>query len=212
MTAQHQTLHRFELTGKGPYGSPRRLCPEKYRITKQCFDSMITTGKCRPSCSQYASPLHMVPKKEPNDWRPCGDYRRRLNSVTKRDCYSLPQLLVFNLYGKKVFSKLDLVKAYHQIQVHTDDIEKTAVTTPFGLFEFLRMTFGLRNAGQTFQRFTNTVFHSFPRIRYGFYLRGRRPNCIKRFNDSLERHRSGIGTPEAIRTALLYKEMRIDEK
>ena len=63
-TAQHQTLHRIELTGKGPYGNRRRLCPEKYRIAKQCFDSMIATGICRPSCSEYASPLHMVPKKD----------------------------------------------------------------------------------------------------------------------------------------------------
>ena len=83
-TAQHQTLHRIEPTGKGPYGSPRRLCPEKNRIAKQCFDSVILTGICRPSCSQYAYPLHMVDIKEPNNCRPRGDYRR-LNSLTKSD-------------------------------------------------------------------------------------------------------------------------------
>ena len=51
-TTQHQTLLRIELTGKGPYGSPRRLCPEKYRIAKQCFDFMIADGvNCGPRCS-----------------------------------------------------------------------------------------------------------------------------------------------------------------
>jgi hypothetical protein len=52
---------------------------------------------------------------------------------------------------------VDLIKGYHQIPVHPDDVPKTAVITPFGLFEFLRMPMGLKNAAQAFQRLMNSV-------------------------------------------------------
>ncbi|GFY26491.1 hypothetical protein TNCV_2878221 [Trichonephila clavipes] len=108
----------------------------------------------RPSKSNYASPLHMVPKKDSTEWRPVGDYRA-LNAQTIKDNYSVPNILDFtsNLHGTKIYSHIDLVKAYHQIPINPDDVHKSAIITPFGLFESTRMQFGLCNAAATFQRF-----------------------------------------------------------
>jgi hypothetical protein len=81
-----------------------------------------------------------------------GDFGR-LNNITVEDKYPLPNMgdLSARLDGCVIFSKLDLQKGYYQVPVASGDVPKTAVITPFGLFEFLRMPFGLKNAGTTSQ-------------------------------------------------------------
>ena len=67
-----------------------------------------------------------------------------------------------NLRGCKFFSKLDLVKGYNQVPMNEADICKTAIVTPFGLFEFLYMPFGLKNAAQTFECLLDKIFRGLP--------------------------------------------------
>jgi hypothetical protein len=104
----------------------------------------------------------MVHKKD-GGWRPCGDFRK-LNTQTADDKYPLPNMgdLAGSLDGCVVFSKLDLQKGYFQVPVAASDVQKTAVIMPFGLFEFLRMPFGLKNAGMTFQRLMDRIFFGIP--------------------------------------------------
>jgi Reverse transcriptase (RNA-dependent DNA polymerase) len=154
----HDVKHHIETEGRPVAVKYRRLDPDKLAAAKKEFADMERQGVIRRSSSQWSSPLHMV-KKPDGSWRPCGDFRR-LNLQTKPDRYSCPNIgdLTARLSGCTVFSKLDLRKGYYQVPVNEADICKTAIVTPFGTFEFLRMPFGLCNVGQTFQRFMDTIF------------------------------------------------------
>ncbi|BHF78792.1 hypothetical protein SprV_0602190700 [Sparganum proliferum] len=105
----------------------------------------------------------MVPKAASGDWRPCGDYRS-LSKATFPDRCHVSQLRDFigALFDKTVPWKIHLVHAFHQIPVVPEDMPNTAVTTPFGLFKFIRMPFGLLNAAETFQRFSEHVLRGLP--------------------------------------------------
>ena len=160
----HGVKHYIVTEGQPVWSKPRRLNTEKLRAAKKEFGNLLRLGIIQPSSSEWASPLHMTLKAN-GEWRPCGDYRK-LNAITKPDRYPVPHMQdsISQLRGTTIYSKIDLVRGYHQIPVAEEDRPKTAVTTPFGSFEFLRMPFGLRNAGQTFQRTMHAVLRGLENV------------------------------------------------
>ncbi|GFX77291.1 hypothetical protein TNCV_5064191 [Trichonephila clavipes] len=130
---KHGVKHHILTTGQPVYSKARQLAPDKLKLAKQEFQFMLDNDIIRPSKSQWASPLHLVNKKD-GTLRPCGDYRR-LNAQTIPDRYPIPRIEDFNhiLKDKKIFSKIDLVKAYYQIPIAEEDKEKNCHHHPIWL-------------------------------------------------------------------------------
>ena len=84
---------------------------------------------------------------------------RQLNSLTKKDAHPLPRVddTLDSLSGAQWFSTIDLASGYWQVEVAEEDKEKKAFSTPFGLFQFCTMPFGLCNVPSTFQRLMERV-------------------------------------------------------
>jgi hypothetical protein len=146
--------HSIDLTSpdiKPIARSPYRMSAYEISHLRKHLDFLLERGLIRPSCSPWAAPVLFVAKKN-GKLRFCVDYRL-LNKVTVKNRFPLPPIdvLLDKLHGMNYFSSIDLQSAYHQVLINDKDIEKTAFTTPLGLYEFTVLPFGLCNAPSTFQ-------------------------------------------------------------
>ena len=139
--------------------TPVRLPP--YRIPhafkEEVHKEMLACGIIESSTSEWASPMVTVRKKD-NSLRLCVDYRR-LNARSAGDAYPMPRVedLIDRVGNATFITTLDLTKGYWQGSVAEEDKPKTAFTTPYGLYQFTRMPFGLQGAPATFQRMVDKL-------------------------------------------------------
>ena len=136
----------------------RRIPPDHFEEVKEHLQVLLEREVIRPSQSDYASPIVLVRKKS-GALRLRVDYRRH-NAKTRKYAYPLPRIdeSLDALGRAQYFSAIDLASAYNQVEVHPDDLHKTAFTTPMGLYEYNRMPFGLSIAPGTFQRLMQMIF------------------------------------------------------
>ena len=164
LSTKHGVMHKIP-TGSNPPSKckVRPLMPnsEKAIKGKEAWDQMVKLGvveRVDPNANTgWGSPLHLVPKPD-GSMRPCSDFRQ-LNSKTEPEGYPIPALKSFTskLHGSKIFSKVDLFSAFHNVVIDPQDVPKTTTLTPWGVYVYKRLAFGLSGAPGTFMKLVDSV-------------------------------------------------------
>jgi hypothetical protein len=134
---------------------PRRYLESWRRLLNQ----HVAAGRLQPSSSPFGSPAFIIPKKDPTELpRWVNDYRKlNANTVKDRMPLPLPDEVLQSCAGAKIWWKIDMTNSFFQTRMNEEDIEKTTVKTPWGLFEWVVMPMGLCNVPATHQRRVNEV-------------------------------------------------------
>ena len=177
--------------------------PQKHKAAwRRLLDEHTAAGRIRPSSSPYAAPSFIIPKKDPTvapRW--VNDYRKlNSNTVKDRTPLPLPDEVLSHCAQARVWGKIDMTNSFFQTRMAEEDIEKTAVKTPWGLYEWVVMPMGLCNAPATHQRRVNEALGSLNGEICFVYL-----DDIIIFADSLQQHAQRLRQVlSALRAAGLY--------
>ena len=132
--------------------APYRLNPKKVELVKAEIKSMLEADIIEPSHSEWSSPMILIPKED-------GSVRivvdlRKVNSVSKGDSFPLPRIdsIIDQIGNAKYLSKFDARKGYFQVKMSERAKLISAFASPFGLYQFKRMCYGVKGGPATFQR------------------------------------------------------------
>ncbi|GAA5992242.1 hypothetical protein JCM11641_001277 [Rhodosporidiobolus odoratus] len=198
------TRHRIRLVDVNKVHNQRGFStPRKWREKwKRMLEEHIAAGRLRPSTSPYASAAFVVPKKDPKaDPRWVNDYQSiNGNTVKDRTPLPLPDVVLGDTARAKYWGKIDMTIAFFQTLMHPDDIAKTAIKTPWGLFEWIVMPQGLCNAPATHQARVNEALRHLIGVCCEAFV-----DDVIIYSDTLEEHKTNCrAVLSALRVAGLY--------
>ena len=162
---KHGISHKIETGQNSPATCkvrpiPADLLPQVKKMFQEMQEAGVISRVNGNSNTKWSSALHVVRKSDQKP-RICGDYRL-LNSKIVCDSYPLPLMrdISQKLHGSKIFTKIDLKKAYWNIPL--ENKHKSTLVTPFGAYFFNRLPFGIASAPASYQKAMDTIFHGIP--------------------------------------------------
>ncbi|SGZ32086.1 BQ5605_C043g12069 [Microbotryum silenes-dioicae] len=205
---QSPVRHRIELDTPSTVVNLRGYpLPKKYREAWYLLlQEHLAAGRLRPSRSAYLSPSFIIPKKgcdvDPTiapRW--VNDYRElNKHTIKDRTPLPLPDDILSMCSNAQFWAKIDMTNSFFQTKMAEEDIHKTAVSTPWGLYEWTVMPMGLCNAPATHQRRVNKALQGLLGTFCFVYL-----DDITIFADTLEEHEARVcQVLDALRRAKLY--------
>jgi hypothetical protein len=153
--------HKLRIDLKPIKQKERRYTPDRREAIRLEVNKLLEAEFIRPVDYPIWLANPILVEKPDGSWHMCIDYTS-LNKVCPKDEYPLPRIcqIVDSTVSCELLSFLDAYSGYHQISLAVDDEEKTAFITPFGIFCYKKMAFGLKNGGATYQKCVHTVLES----------------------------------------------------
>ena len=156
----------IDVGGAAPIAQRVRPVAPKYREKlSDLIKGLLAAKIVQPSTSPWASPIVVIIKKNGVDIRLCIDYRR-VNQLTRLMVYPMPLIsdLLEDLDKALWYCSLDMASGFWVVEMTERAKLISAFVTPFGLFEWLRMPFGLKNAPQIYQSLVDNALYGYLKI------------------------------------------------